>query len=162
MKSLYTIFGVIPLALFVLPGCGGGPGDTPEIGNVHGTVKVDGKPKEGLQVVFQPESGRPSTGKTDDSGQYSLRYSEDEDGAKVGKGVMSINTPAPAGDDCCGGGGETFVDPIPPRYNINAASNPEMQKDVKSGDNEFDFDIDTSIREEAPSCGGGSSSCCCG
>jgi hypothetical protein len=162
MKSVYTLFGVSLVTLFLFPGCGGGPGDMPDIGNVSGTVKVDGQPKSKLQVVFQPKDGRPSSGTTDDAGQYTLRYSQEEDGAKVGKGVFSINTPPPASDDCCGGGcGEGFVDPIPPRYNINAADNPDMQKEVKPGDNTFDFDIDTSIREEAPDCGGGAS-CCCG
>lgn len=160
MKSFPTLCGVSLLTLFVFPGCGG-PGDVPEIGSVHGTVKVNGEAKEGLQVVFQPEEGRPSTGKTDSSGHYTLRYSEDEDGAKVGNGLMSISTPPPESDDCCGGG-EGFVDPIPPKYNASAADNPDMHKEVKSGDNTFDFDIDTSIRGTAPSCEGGTSSCNCG
>jgi hypothetical protein len=151
----YLSVSVICL-LTMIPGCGGGPDDAPELGDVSGTVKVG----------FQPEEGRPSTGTTDDSGYYELTYSMSENGAKIGKGVMTITSPRPEAAGCCGGGcGDTeFVDPIPPQYNLNATNNPEMNKEVKAGDNTFDFDIDTSIREEVPQsdCGGRSYNCCCG
>jgi hypothetical protein len=151
-------------------GCGGGSGDTPDIGKVSGTIKVDGQTKENLQVSFQPEEGRPSSGTTDSSGHYTLMYSADEDGAKVGKGVMRISSAESDGAGCCGdecddGCGDGSADPIPPKYNSDAANNPEMNVEVKSGSNTFDFDVDTSGGgNPAPQCGddcsGSGSSCC--
>lgn len=160
MKYSLTFFSLC--LLVVMPGCSGGPSDTPDIGNVSGHIKVDKQPKAGLQVRFQPDDGRLSSGTTDDSGYYELKYSMTEDGAKVGKGLMTISSPPPEGG-CCGELPEGYEDPIPPQFNSNAANNPDMHKEVKPGDNTFDFDIDTSIRGEAPpsDCGGGSS-CCCG
>lgn len=162
MKHSFTIFALCLLTS--IPGCGGGPDDTPDLGSVSGTIKVDGQPKADLQVQFQPDEGRPSTGKTDDSGGYTLQYSMDEDGAKVGKGLMTIKSTPPESSDCscCGEGGQSFVDPIPPQWNTNAANNPKLQIEVKPGSNTFDFDIDTSIREPGPAqdCGDGSGCCC--
>lgn len=163
MKYFLSVFSIFLLTS--IPGCSGSPDDLPEIGSVSGTITVDKQPKEGLQVQFQPtgeEGGRPSVGTTDDSGYYSLRYSKDEDGAKVGPGYITITSSPPDCGGCCGEE-EGFVDPIPPQYNAGAANNPDMQKEVKPGSNTFDFDIDTSIREDAPQQGGGGdqSGCCC-
>jgi hypothetical protein len=63
----------------------------PELGDVSGTVKLDGQFVEDLQIEFQPdEEGAPSYGVTDANGRYSLQYSPDRTGAIVGKHTVRI------------------------------------------------------------------------
>lgn len=131
----------------LLCGCGVGPSDSPELGDVSGTITVDGKPKANLTVSYLPENGngRPASGTTDENGYYELRYSFTETGTKVGKNVVRISSLEPESDD---DGDLTdaaeFVDPIPAKYNTQAADNPEMNVNVKPGNNEFDFNVDSS------------------
>ena len=80
---------VIGLVL-LLAGCSGGASDQPELGQVTGTVTVDGTGTGGLRVVFQPESGRRSIGITDENGNYSLDYTKGTKGAKIGLHQVSI------------------------------------------------------------------------
>ena len=51
-------------------GCSDQAPDMPELGQVHGTITLDGKPLEGVSVLFEPENGRPSTAITDAAGKY--------------------------------------------------------------------------------------------
>jgi hypothetical protein len=62
-------------------GCSGGG---PDIVPVSGTVTRNGKPVPNVTIYFQPTSGRPSLGECDDQGRFKLRYTHDQDGAKVG------------------------------------------------------------------------------
>jgi hypothetical protein len=137
--ALMTVFGV---ALF--NGCGGGPGDTPELGQVDGKVTLDAKPLDKATVTFRPEEGRPSSGTTDSEGHYTLQYSTSETGAKVGKNTVSISTAQaePEEEDCSKVEyEEESVDPIPPKYNTESANNPDMTVEVKPGENTFNFDL---------------------
>jgi hypothetical protein len=68
-----------------LPGCGGGP----RVGEVEGTVTVNGKPVGKLQVAFYPERAvgeqrLRSIGFTDAEGKYRLRCDNQMAGAMVG------------------------------------------------------------------------------
>lgn len=149
---------------WVASGCGGGS-DKPELGQVSGKVTMDGKPLPKVVVTFNPEDGRPSLGETDDQGQFTMMYLG-EPGAKVGKHVVSISTPPPenAEDGGCEEPGEEgqFLDPIPLRYNAEAVDNPEMNVEVKPGDNTFEFKL-TSDGPKATGggCGGYSEETCC-
>ena len=81
--------------LAVGAGCGG---PTMLVGEVEGTVTVDGKPLAQIGVGFIPDAGRDnigpsSNGRTDDAGRYKLQYvittrsnltPDPADGAKVG------------------------------------------------------------------------------
>ncbi len=72
-------------------GCGGGAGDTPPLANVSGVVSIDGQPAKDVIVTFTPvDGGRFSTGMTNESGRYSLIYSGQEMGAKIGKHKVTI------------------------------------------------------------------------
>lgn len=124
------------------------PGDQPELGQVTGTVKLDGKPLSGVAVVFQPDSGRPARGMTDAEGKYELTYIRDTKGTKIGSNRVEI---APSEEDVVeeepeSSGEETQSGPpkpstgkpkVPPKYNIRS----ELKADVKAGDNTFDFDL---------------------
>lgn len=125
----------------VIAGCGGGPDDMPDVGQVTGTVTVDGKPTAGLMVTFQPEAGRPSYATTNESGVYELQYNSDTTGAKVGTNLVTISTDSTDDGEDYEADTDTSAeqDAIPARYNTMAGENPEMTVDVKPGSNTFDF-----------------------
>ncbi len=105
--------------------------DRPPLGKVSGIITVDGKPAPGLGVSFQPEGLRPSIGYTDENGRYELTYLRDIKGAAVGTHEVKINRI-----------GETEGTPakgLPARYN----SETELTREVKSGSNEIDFDLES-------------------
>ena len=52
---------------------------------VSGTVMRDGKPIPNLFLNFQPATGRPSWGITDQNGHYILHYDKTRDGAVPGR-----------------------------------------------------------------------------
>jgi hypothetical protein len=118
------------LAGVAIAGCGGGPGDQPDLGYVEGTVKLDGKPLAGAKIYFQPEKGRMSEGKTDANGHYVLEYTTDTQGAKLGKHSVRIST-FEENDD----GGTKTPEKVPAKYNINTT----LTAEVKAEDQEIDF-----------------------
>jgi hypothetical protein len=77
-------------------GCGGGG---PTVVPVSGTVYLDGKPKAGLHVMFQPlgskdnpNPGRGSHGITDTNGKFTLTYDGTKPGAVVARHKVAICT----------------------------------------------------------------------
>ncbi len=115
------------LCAAVLSGCS--HGTRPPLGTVHGRVTLDGQPLPGAGVVFEPEGrGRASMGVTDTGGNYTLNYIRDIQGAGVGWHSVRIT----AGDPVTG-----KPEPVPARYNVKT----ELRKEVKTGDNEINFDL---------------------
>ncbi|MCA9015149.1 MAG: hypothetical protein KDA74_06495 [Planctomycetaceae bacterium] len=111
-------------------GCGEGtPSDTPDLGRVSGTVTMDGKPLANVAVTFEPETGKPSFGRTDESGHYELVY-KNEQGAKVGQHTVRVTTPTEGPED-------TGKDPIPAKYNTKST----LKKEVKQGANEINLEL---------------------
>ncbi|PQO37705.1 carboxypeptidase regulatory-like domain-containing protein [Bremerella cremea] len=150
VKLIHT--GHLAVALLVmflgLTGCGG-TGDKPDLGQVTGTVTLDGQPLSGVAVVFQPDNGRPARGMTDAEGKYDLIYIRNERGTKVGHNRVEI-APSEEGED----EGEEAEDPdsvepakpvksgkpkVPAKYNLKT----ELEADVKPGDNTFDFNLES-------------------
>lgn len=85
---------LVSLGLFswvVLAGCGSGV-ELPDLATVSGTITMDDQPLPGATVIFQPESGRPSRGLTDENGKYELMYTAEEPGAIVGNHTVRIST----------------------------------------------------------------------
>jgi len=76
----------------ILTGCSSGPGDMPKIAPVTGVVTIDGQPLPEAEILFQPASGRASTGLTDENGKYTLMFNRDASGAKIGPHDVSIIT----------------------------------------------------------------------
>lgn len=129
-------------------GCGG-PSDQPELGQVTGTITLDGQPLGGVAVVFQPDNGRPARGRTDAAGRYELTYIRQTLGTKVGRnrvevapdeGAEESDTEDVANPDAPQQPVESVKSrkpAIPARYNTNS----ELEVDVKPGDNTFDFEL---------------------
>ena len=139
---------VVGTSMFFQAGCGG-RGDQPDLGQVAGTITLDGKPLSGIAVVFQPDSGRPSRGMTDAEGKYELTYIRQTKGTKVGSNRVEI---APSEDGEAEGleigDDESKSDTkrsksgkptIPSRYNARS----ELKADVKAGKNTFDFKLES-------------------
>jgi hypothetical protein len=121
---------MIPLLVLLaaLVGCGK---SGPEIAPVHGRVTLDGQPLLNADVQFQPDGAqRPSTGRTDANGHYELMYRRGQVGALVGQHSVRISVSP-----------ENVRNPpiIARRFDTQT----ELQREVKSGDNEFDFDVTT-------------------
>jgi hypothetical protein len=127
--------------LLCLPICGCSGTSGPEMGEVSGTVKLDGQPLANASVRFTPESGAPSIGITDEQGYYELQYSSSRNGAVAGQHVVRISTHRHAGEDDDGNKTPAVPEKVPTAYNLKAAENPEMKREVKSGSNTIDFDL---------------------
>jgi len=116
-RLLYCL--VLPVAIGV-HGCSAG--DHPELGTVHGTVTLDGRPLAGACVVFQPSpKGRASSGLTDKTGRYELIYLREIKGAKVGPHRVRITTASEEHPD----------ERLPARYHHETI----LTAEVQSGEN---------------------------
>jgi hypothetical protein len=74
----------VALAL-MMSGCGGA-----RVVKVAGKVTFRGEPVGGVTVRFVPEGARPSSGRTNDQGEFTLRYDRDKEGACVGRHAVAI------------------------------------------------------------------------
>ncbi len=116
------------LLMISFVGCGKTGAD---IAPVTGRITLDGKPLEKADVVFQPEGSKPpSSARTDTDGRYQLVYKRGVMGGAIGSNTVRITISS-----------EVVANPpsIPARYNTAS----ELTKEVKSGQNEFNFDLTT-------------------
>lgn len=122
--------------LMVLQGCGGPSG--PPVGQVMGTVTLDGKPVPGARVTFEPAkgaAGAPAGGRTDGQGKYELWTSKDRKGAAPGNHTVRIETdPNPDPET-----GKT-PPPLPAKFNAQS----KLTAEVKAGSNTIDFPLTSS------------------
>lgn len=136
MKNAFYLTIIAALMSTLVMGC-----SSKEYGYVTGVVSINGEPVQGAVVTFAPEGGgRSAFGKTGADGVYELDYTPGVKGAKIGPNRVSIATyMAPTLDD-----DRKVVDPgsperFPPEYNVN----PTEVREVESGSNQFDFDVQT-------------------
>ncbi len=130
---IFVALSLLICSLSVITGCG-----YSDLGAVTGKVTLDGVPVEGATLEFQPdeEGASPSIGITDAAGEYTLKYTRDSYGAKVGTHKVRITLPTTSMDE---NGVETIVpQPIPARYN----SATTLVSEVKPGSNTFDFELE--------------------
>jgi hypothetical protein len=143
IKLLSGRLGLIFSLAGFLVAASGCRGDRPPLGRVSGTVTLDGRPLEGVEVSFVPESGRPSIAVTNAAGGYQLIYVGAALGAKVGSHRVSINYPLVYDDDSDGdnGGGASRArgPQIPGRYNLETT----LTAEVGRGRNTFDFALES-------------------
>jgi predicted small lipoprotein YifL len=119
------------LLLVLLAALGGCGKSGPEVAPVHGRVTLNGQPLASADVQFQPDGAqRPSTGRTDANGHYELMYRRGQVGALVGQHSVRISVSAE-------------IVKNPPIIAAHFDTKTELHRDVKSGDNEFDFDVTT-------------------
>lgn len=130
--SLYRTLGVVPPTIYLLvaligfTGCS--RGFKQETANVHGTVKLNGKPLTGGSVMFTPETGRGAVGVIDAQGEFELGTYEPGDGAIVGKHKVAV---FPVGSSFESEQVPSNYVPIPTRYQNGNSSGIEIE--VKAG-----------------------------
>lgn len=140
----------LALSAIVLGLSGCQTSDQPELGHVTGTVTLDGKPINGIEVVFYPDDGRPARGRTNAEGMYELRYIRDTMGTKVGHNRVEIapneegeeeDAPETEGDDTPAAKkpAKSKKPAIPARYNTKSV----LEADVQPGENTFDFPLES-------------------
>lgn len=140
---------VLSFLILIVPGCGG-VSDQPELGQVTGTVTLDGQPVSGIAVVFYPDSGRPARGTTDVNGKYELTYIRRTLGTKLGHNRVEIAPNEEGEEDSEDDAGSEGDGPaktpsksgkvkIPARYNTKS----ELEADVQPGRNVFDFKLES-------------------
>ena len=133
MKSISAIKLAFTFTIAVaFTGCSNVGSDQPETGLVSGTVTLDGTAVANAQVTFKPESGRPSSGTTDASGNYQLLYNSTTMGAKVGKHTVAISTVAVSEE-------EQPTELLP----MAVADGTTLTAEVSSGSNEIDFALES-------------------
>ncbi|MEM7313033.1 MAG: carboxypeptidase regulatory-like domain-containing protein [Planctomycetota bacterium] len=122
-----TKFRLVCFVVAVLVGCNNS--DRPPLGRVTGTVTVNGKPTEGIGVIFSQEGFRSSSGVTDSAGEYELVYLKDVNGAVIGENRVRLKYVP--------GESTQSRKPIPQTYNRDS----KLTANVKRGRNRFDFEI---------------------
>jgi hypothetical protein len=89
---------LIPALLVFAVGCGGGGPTGPKMYPVSGTLTVGGKPIAGINVTLMPADMSMgsiiSSGKTNDSGKFSLSGTNGVAGAVAGKYKVVLAAPA--------------------------------------------------------------------
>jgi hypothetical protein len=114
------------MLFLIAAGCGK---SGPEVAPVKGRVTLDGRPLSTVDIVFQPENGKPpATSRTDEEGNYELLYKRGQNGAPVGQHTVRIAFTS---------GVVKNPPSIPAKYNTAS----ELKREVKSGSNEIDFDL---------------------
>jgi len=139
-----TWLSVSIILLAAVIGCSRASG--PELASVSGTVRLDGEPLPGADLLFIPENGSPSSGATDQNGRYYLRYSASRDGAMPGKHTVRISTYRAARLDENGQHVPGSPEKLPPEYHRNS----KLTEEVKSGKNTIDFDLKSGGKVEQP------------
>lgn len=134
--SVVAAVAILAALIAVVAGCGRGESN---VARVSGTVTLGGEPLADAVVTFQPTGGPPSRGITDTAGKYSLRYTREIMGARIGPHVVSITTLRPANAD---------ADPprpaVPERVPWNfSGDDSELRADVAAGANTIDFPLAT-------------------
>jgi hypothetical protein len=103
----------------------------PELAPVSGRVTLNGRPLENADVVFQPDNGKsPAVARTDAEGRYELAYKRGVVGGPVGQNTVQIRV-------------SRELVRNPPRIAARFNSQSELHREVKAGQNEFDFDVTT-------------------
>ena len=87
MRRTVWIIGACAALALTAAGCGGDDG--PQLAEAGGTVTYNGKPVQGANVVFVPESGPAAYGSTGPDGTFTW-MTQGQRGAMVGPGKVAI------------------------------------------------------------------------
>lgn len=138
-----TSLPLLALLATALVGCAK---EGPDMGQVTGKVTRGAGPVAGVTVYFQPTEGRISQGLTNEQGDYKLRYTRLEDGAKVGKHKIFVAFVPPAGPEAEMARAAGKLKPHPDEKAIvekygNVATTP-IEKVVEPGSQVIDLTLD--------------------
>ena len=134
------------LFFLALVGCGSAGPPEEVLVPVTGSVRVAGKPTEGITVVFTPKQGTAGTGGfglTDAEGNYTLTHRSQKPGVPVGEYAVTFSrflkpdgSPVPKDQSPYMSGGR---ESIPPMWSNIAAAGSHNTATVKAEGNKIDF-----------------------
>lgn len=128
--------GVAVCLMIVCSGCGQ---SGPKLGQVTGTVTLDGQPVPRASITFAPvEPGPTSMGGTNKDGQYKLLFNTDRQGAVLGKHNVTIRSLEQDTDEDGKPTGDAPVK-IPAKYGQVGA----LTAEVFTGSNTIDFKLES-------------------
>lgn len=138
-KTIVTVASIV-LVLVAL-GCSGRPRNVAK--KVTGKVTLGGQPLAGAHIMFTPSGGgSPSSGRTDESGAYSLvwaqRRGRNIEGAQVGEHIVRISTYQEADPDASPPRTEV-PEKVPFKYRQEGGF---PTATVKKGTNNIDFALE--------------------
>jgi hypothetical protein len=116
------------LLLAALAGCS--RSSAPAVAPVHGRLTLDGQPLPNTSVVFSASGMSTSGGRTDKDGNYELIFKRGVMGAPIGTSRVTILEDTQV---------THHPQRVPARYNEKS----NLEREVKAGDNEFNFDLTT-------------------
>jgi hypothetical protein len=138
------VFLLAPVgAALAASGCGG-----PNLAEVEGTVKLNGKPLEKIQVEFWPEASGPrSMGTTDAQGKFVLMTDDGKrTGAVVGWHKVVLKDVGVLGDQFLGRKGEAVDMTKGKKAAVTSYGDPQkttVRKEVTAGKSVIDIDLTT-------------------
>lgn len=149
-KFVFSCAAALCMAVLTFTGCGS-PSDQPELGTVTGRITYDGKPVPNYIVNFQPPTGRPSVGSTDQNGNYTLDYTLTTKGAKVGTHKVFLIYSNEA--DVNQGEGSPDGEDLPPdarklMKTYGSVETTPLTADVKGGPNVLNFELNATATPE--------------
>lgn len=124
---------IVFCAIGMLAGCGSHSAEVPDgLVPVTGTVKLDGKPRANITVIFNPgkkTSGTGGYGVTDSDGKYSLLHRSNQPGIEPGEYIVTFSlmglpdgNPIPEGKDAADVGA---IQLLPEKY-----TNPDLEMNL--------------------------------
>lgn len=134
------VYALFVSALVAAIGCGP---SGPELGQVSGTISLDGQPLEGAYVTYLPmfPDGIELNAhrKTDANGFYEIQFSGERNGVMLGKHQVMVSTMDDVKDPETGRN-RKVPEKVPSIY-VNEKS--PLILDVKAGENDGSFDLST-------------------
>lgn len=132
-RLMVVLLGVVAMTAV---GCGGDKYEN--LGEVSGTITLDGEPLKHAVITFQPQGGRPAYGKTVEDGKYTMMYTGSQSGATVGMNTITITNGGEKRDEETG---KIWFqkEEVPAKYN----SKTELKFDVQPGSQTHDFELKT-------------------
>lgn len=117
----------LALVIAVFVGCSKGPA----MGDIYGTVTLDGKPLETGTINFFPVNGdTQTTGGVIKNGKFEVRVPVSKQIVKIASTI--VTSPPGTPDELL-----TFKKLVPDKYNLKS----ELRLDVKAGRNEPVYDL---------------------
>jgi hypothetical protein len=142
-----TLLPAAPWITILVGVIAGGCGNRVPLGQVEGTVRLDGRPLEDVAVTFLADAaegtpGPHSTGKTDAAGHFQLRCEDGREGAAVGSHRVIVEDLAPyrlPRDDDAPATTEALKPRVPAAY-ADPGKTP-LRGEVKPGQQTIDLEL---------------------